>query len=112
LGDAYAASSRFPEAEGAYQQSIKYEPANWYGYVALGYFYVERGGLAEARTAFETAQNLTLDNEIVFRNIAALDSQEGKFQEAADLYSKSLKFKKGARTYNALGLTYYYPRRY
>jgi tetratricopeptide (TPR) repeat protein len=103
---------KFSDAEDAYKHDIDCQPTDWFGHLVLGYFYVERGRLSEARTAFEAARSLTPDNEVVFTNLAALDLSEGKFQDAADLYSKSLKFEKGARSYASLGTAYYYQHRY
>jgi len=112
LGAAYAALSRFAEAENAYKQGIAHQPADWYGQLLLGIFYTQRGRLTEARAAFEAARKLTPDNEVVYGNLAAVDMAEGKYQDALDLYSKALRFERGARTYSAIGLANYYLRRY
>jgi serine/threonine-protein kinase len=112
LGAAYAAKANFSEAEAAYQKSIACQKADWYGYFQLGFFYVQRGRLADARTAFETARELTPNNAVVLANLTVLDMREGKFKEAADLCRETLKFDTGYRTYVSLGLAYYYLRQY
>jgi serine/threonine-protein kinase len=112
LGEAYTATSRFSEAEAAYRQGIAHQPADWYGHLLLGFFYLQRSRLSDARTEFEAARKLTPDNEVVYSNIAGLDVSEGKYQDALDLYSKTLKFEPGARTWSAIGLANYYLRRY
>ncbi len=112
LGAAYAAKNNFSEAEANYQKSIACQQADWYGYFALGYFYVQRGRLADARTAFDTARELTPNNSVVLANLTVLDMREGKFKQAADLCQETLKFDSGYKTYVSLGLAYYYLHRY
>jgi serine/threonine-protein kinase len=112
LGAAYSALSRFSEAESAYRQGISHQRADWYGYLLLGFFYLQRGRLADARATFETAQKLTPDNEVVYTNLAALDMYEGKYQAAVNSYSKALHFEPGAKTYASLGIANYYLHRF
>jgi tetratricopeptide (TPR) repeat protein len=112
LGAAYSALGQFSDADAAYREAIQRQPADWYGYLLLGIFKVQRGQLGEARTAFETARTLTPDNEVVYSNLASLDMREGRYRDASNLYSKTLKFEPGARTYAVLGIAYYYQRRY
>ena len=112
LGMAYNAKLRFDEAEAAYREAVKRKPADWYGHLLLGSFYYDRGRNIDARAAFEAARKLTPDNDVVYRNLAAVNVREGKFRQASDMLSKTLRFEPGARTYSALGVAYYYQRRY
>jgi eukaryotic-like serine/threonine-protein kinase len=55
---------------------------------------------------------LTPDNEVLHRSLAALDMREGKFQLGSEALAKALKFEPTVKTYSALGVAYYYQRRY
>ncbi len=110
LGTAYEALGRFGDAEEAFKKSIGCQPTDWYSSSLLGYFYVQRGRLTEAKTAYENALALTPDNEIVVRNIAALDMREGKFKQAVSLISKASA--PDARTNALLGIAYYYQQQF
>ena len=105
LGTAYEATNRFGEAEDAYKKGIECQPTDWYGYSMLGYFYVKRGRLEEARATYEQGRALTPDNEALALNLAILDMREGKFQQAVELSLKDPK--PGLRTYQVLGSAYY-----
>ncbi|MGD1097182.1 MAG: protein kinase [Bryobacteraceae bacterium] len=112
LGQAYAAEHQYEQAEAAYRASIQRKPADWYGHAVLGFFYLDRGRYADARAEYEAAGKLTPDNETVYRNLAAIDLLEGKFQQAADLITKTLRFDPLPRTYTTLGVAYYYQHRF
>ena len=112
LGQAFAAEHQDQQAEAAYRSAIQRQPANWYGHAVLGLFYMDRGRLGEARAEYEAARKITPDNEVVYRNLAGVDMREGNFQHAADMLSRSLRFDPNNRTYSALGIAYYYQRRY
>jgi tetratricopeptide (TPR) repeat protein len=75
-------------------------------------FYFDRGRIADARSAYLSALNLTPNNELLYRNLAVLDMSEGKFREASDRIAKTTQFEPVARTYLTLGMAYYYQRRY
>jgi len=68
--------------------------------------------IRSARAEYQEAQKLTPDNEIVYRNLAVIDSLEGKFQDAVDRITKTLRFDPTPRTYITLGDAYYYLHRY
>jgi tetratricopeptide (TPR) repeat protein/TolB-like protein len=112
LGQAFAAEHQYEQAEAAYRAAIERQPANWYGHAVLGFFYMDRGRYADARAEYEAARKLTPDNEVVYRNLAAIDMQEGNFQRAADMIGKTIQFEPSPRTYATLGFAYYYLRRY
>lgn len=112
LGDAYARLRQYGEAEIAYREAVKRKPADWHGQLMLGLFYYDRGRNAEARAAWETARKLTPDNEVLYRSLAGLDLREGKFRVASEELAKTLPFEPTVKTYSALGVAYYYQRRY
>ena len=112
LGQAYTAGRRFDEAEKAYKEAVERKPRDWPALFSLGVFYSSRGRAEDARAAWNAARKLTPDNEFLYRNLAVLDLDEGKFREASDLITKTLQFEPTARTYSTLGVAYYYQRRY
>ena len=112
LGQALAAAHQYDQAEAAYRAAIQRRPADWYGHLMLGLFYLNRGRNADARAEYEAARKLTPDNEIVYRNLAALDMSDGNFHRASDMLSKAIRFEPAPRTYSTLGIAYYYQRRY
>lgn len=112
LGQAYAKANQFEEAEAAYREAVSRQPADWRGHLLLGLFYYNRGRNEEARAAWEQARKLTPDNEVIYRDLAALDVREGKFQQASEQLAKALRFEPNARTYSTLGVALYYQRRY
>jgi tetratricopeptide (TPR) repeat protein len=112
LGQAFAKAGQFAEAENAYREAVKRKPSDWHGHLLLGLFYYNRGRNAEARAAWEEARKLTPDNEVIYRDLAALDVREGKFQQASEQLAKAVKFEPNARTYSTLGVAYYYQKRY
>ncbi len=112
LGQAYAAAHQDAPAENAFREAVQRSPNDWYGHLLLGLFYWNRGRNSDARIAWEAARKLTPDNEVVYRDLANLDLREGKFQQASDLISKTLRFEPGPKTYSTLGIAYYYQKRY
>jgi len=112
LGQAYAKANQFGDAETAYREAVKRKPADWHGHLMLGLFYYNRGRNEEAREAWEEARKLTPDNEVIYRDLAAVDVREGKFQQASEQLAKAVRFEPNARTYSTLGVALYYQRRY
>jgi tetratricopeptide (TPR) repeat protein len=112
LGQALAKANQFADAENAYREAVKRKPLDWHGHLLLGLFYYNRGRNDEARAAWEEARKLTPDNEVIYRDLAALDVREGKFQQASEQLAKAVKFEPNARTYSTLGVALYYQRRY
>jgi len=103
---------RVAEAEAAYVEATKRRPTDWYGYVTLGIFYLQRARFREAEAAMKTAARLTPDNEVIHRNLAAVYLRQGRYPEARQEIEKTLKIDpKAARTYSQLGVVYYYEGR-
>jgi tetratricopeptide (TPR) repeat protein len=110
LGDAYENAGQHDMAEAKYREAVRRQPADWTKQFALGFFYLKRSRNAEARAAFEAADQLTPHNAMVDRHWAILEMQEGKFREASDLIANEEM--PNARDYITVGATYYYQRRY
>jgi tetratricopeptide (TPR) repeat protein/DNA-binding winged helix-turn-helix (wHTH) protein len=112
LGNAYSANGQYDQAEAVYREAVRKQPEDWNGFLLLGLFYRDRGRYAEAHAAFDSALKLAPSNEVVYRNVAALDMREGKFREASDMIAKALAYEPVAKTYMTLGTAYYFQRRY
>ncbi len=112
LGSAFEASGRMKEAEAAYREAVERRPSDWYAHVLLGVFCLDQSKFREARVALEAARALTPDNEVVNRNLAALNMAEGRYADAEQQLKRALQFEPSARSFSTLGLTYYYRHRY
>jgi tetratricopeptide (TPR) repeat protein len=60
----------------------------------------------------KAAGDLTPDNDIVQRNLGALYNEEGRYAEAIDVLQRSLRLKKSAGVYAALGSALFYLHRF
>jgi serine/threonine protein kinase/tetratricopeptide (TPR) repeat protein len=112
LGNAYEAAGRVKEAEQAFAEAVKRRPSDWYTYVLLGAFYIRQSKFHEARNALEAARKITPDNAVVNRNLAVVNMREGRYADAESQLRRALTFDPSARSYNALGLAYYYQHQY
>ena len=107
LAKVYTNLGRFGEAEALYVKAAKARPTDWYGELLLGFFYYQRERYADAEAALKRARTLTPDNDLVYRNLAAVYVVQGRYREGIEQLQQGLKFKSNAQTYQMLGGAYY-----
>lgn len=103
---------RFDEAESLYLRSTKARPTDWYGYLLVGLFYLERQRYPECEAAFRKAQELTPGNDLPARNLGSLFIETGRYREAIDQLRAALRMQPNALAWGSLGLAYYYEHRF
>ncbi len=112
LAGVYTNLGRFQEAEASYIQATRSRPTDWYSHYQLGLFYYGRERYADAETELRKARDLTPDNDLVYRNLGGILNMQGRYPEAIEQYQHSLKIKSDARTYAALGTSFFYEHRF
>ncbi len=112
LARLYGSMGRRTEAEAQHLASIRARPTDWYGYLLLGLFSSAGEQYKQAEAAFRAAAEMAPGNEIALRNLGGLYMIQGRYPEAVEVLQRSLKNGQNARTYYALGATYYLMHRF
>jgi len=90
LGSAYDSIGRTSEAEQAYRNAIKTQPACWSCYNTLGVFLNEHSRYAEATDAWREVTELTPDNVWGFMNVGASYFNMGQLEMAKTYFQRGL----------------------
>jgi tetratricopeptide (TPR) repeat protein len=112
LAEVLANQGKFAEAEKLYLQSIHDRPTDWLGHLRLAFFYEDRARLAESEKQLREAGTYAPQNETVARNLGRLHRMQGRYGEAVEEFLRAVKLQPSARSYNALGVTYYFMHDY
>ena len=112
LAEVLANQGKFAEAEKRYREAIRERPTDWLGHLQLAFFYEDRARLGESEQQLREAGHLAPENETVVRNLGRLYRLQGRYPEAVTEFLKAIRLQPTARTYNSLGVTYYFMHDY
>jgi len=112
LARVYNNLGRFKEAEQSYLKATGARPTDWYAHFLLAIFYYQRERYADSEAELLKARDLTPDNDVVYRNLGAILSMQGRYREATEHLQHALRIKTDARSYAALGAAYYYEHKF
>jgi TolB-like protein/tetratricopeptide (TPR) repeat protein/tRNA A-37 threonylcarbamoyl transferase component Bud32 len=100
------------EAEKCLRAAAALGSADWFNWNALGAFLSELGRFGEAREAFEKASVLAPGHVgMPDENLAAIDVQQGRFDEAIEAYERLPRPLRSARVASNIGTAYYFSSR-
>jgi serine/threonine-protein kinase len=90
LGNFYYAQSQYREAESQYRRALEIEPDNAPVFINLGTTLTNENRFGEAQTVLEKAVALN-PTYSAYNNLASVYYLEGRYEDAAAIYEKSLR---------------------
>ena len=107
LGRAYESLGLFEKAESTLKKAIDVRPESWLGYNHLGLFYYDRGRYADSVEQLRHVVRLTPDNARGYLNLGALLYYVEDFDQAREMFEKSIKIEPQFRALSNLGQLYF-----
>jgi tetratricopeptide (TPR) repeat protein/TolB-like protein len=111
MGNAYASAGNALEAERYFNRAIQNFP-DWVNYNALGIFYNRQARYAEAERALRKADELSSDNDIVYRNLGGVEMALGQWDAAKDSFDKAIRLQPRGSDFSNLGTLFIYTGQY
>jgi len=112
LADSLATDGRTEDAERTYQGAIAAQSRYAAAYVAYGSFLFSQGRAADAALAYERATILTPDDPTALNNLGGAYLLMGNFEQAAEVFARSLALEPRRASYANTGNVHYYLGRY
>jgi len=85
---------------------MQLRPMDWRGFSSFGVFLGRQGRYAESAQAFQTAIELSPDNDLNYRNLGVTYQIMGRFKESEIQLRKALSIEESSRAYEDLSLAY------
>ncbi|MGE0251473.1 MAG: tetratricopeptide repeat protein [Dongiaceae bacterium] len=91
LGAILKAQTKLDEAIKSFERSISLQPYNWEGFANIGKIFMETGDMARAEQYFLKAAEVNSKHLGIWRDLAATQEYQRKFEEAEKSYDECLK---------------------